>query len=383
VADPPKRVWRDWAVVGLLLASAVLEGVFRTNLEWRPFSLIFGAALLVPLFWRRTQPLAMLLITFGSITLVEVIALLNTDEAVGLYTTVSILLLPYALFRWASGRHVVIGFGLMLVMFGIGSIRDYSGVGETIGAMVVFLFPAVLVALVRYATTARLRQTDQIKALERERLARELHDTVAHHVSAIIIRAQAGRVVGQTDSAAALDALEVIEEEAARTLSEMRLMVGTLRGDEEAAFRPQPMLADIQTLANTITGPGQVQVQLLGDLGNLPPSVETTVYRLVQESLTNAVRHAKNWRLITIQVTGNSSGVSMVVSDDGEPSSIAHGVSGYGLVGMEERSALVRGTLTYGANSGPGWFVRAELPREPRAVATAGAGQASQQLRSL
>ncbi len=380
VPDPPTRVWRDWALLAVLLASALLEGILRTDLVWRPFSLFFGVALFFLLLWRRTHPLLMTAITFGAITLIEIVALVKVDEPVGLYTTISILLLPYALFRWASGRHAAIGLGFMFVTFGVGSIGDYTGVGETIASMVFFLFPAVLGAMVRYATTSRLRQTDQIKALERERLARELHDTVAHHVSAIVIRAQAGRVVGQTDSAAALDALEIIEEEAARTLSEMRLMVGTLRGDEEAAFRPQPMLADIQPLADTISGPGRVQVELSGDLRDLPPVIETTTYRLVQESVTNAVRHAKNWTCITIRVTGDSDGVTMLVEDDGEPSSISRGANGYGLVGMMERAAIVGGTLTYGVSDDSGWFVRAELPREPQTVATVRAGLATPEM---
>ncbi len=377
VPDPPKRVWRDWAILGLLLTSAVLEGIFRTNLVWRPFSLVFGAALVVPLMWRRTSPLLMMLVTFGSISLVEIVALLNTDEAIGLYTTASILLFPYAVFRWASGRHIAIGLPLMLIMFSIGSIRDYASVGETIGALVFFSFPALLGALVRYATTARFRQTDQIKALERERLARELHDTVAHHVSAIVIQAQAGRVVGQTDPSAALKALEVIEDEAARTLSEMRLMVGSLRGDEEADFRPQPVLADIKSMASTIGGPGHVQVDLLGDLEALPPTIEATIYRLAQESATNAVRHARGWTRVTITVTGGADGITLLVTDDGQPSSATLDVNGYGLIGMTERAALVGGTLTYGPDQGSGWFVRAELPRDPRALRATGAMSAA------
>ena len=125
-------------------------------------------------------------------------------------------------------------------------------------AIVFLLFPAALGASVRYRTTSRLRELDQVKLREREQLARELHDTVAHHVSAIAIRAQAGRVVAASHPDAAVDALEVIEEEASRTLAEMRSMVGALREDEEPELAPQRGVADIERLARPAPVTGRV-----------------------------------------------------------------------------------------------------------------------------
>ena len=119
--------------------------------------------------------------------------------------------------------------------------------------MLVVLVAAALGASVRYQDKARVRGLDRVKLLEREQLARELHDTVAHHVSAIAVRAQAGRVVAPSDPAAALDALVVIEEEASRTLAEMRAMVGALRQGEEPDLAPQRGVADLSRLA---TGAG-------------------------------------------------------------------------------------------------------------------------------
>ena len=100
----------------------------------------------------------------------------------------------------------------------------------------------------RYRASSRLRETDQVKLREREQLARELHDTVAHHVSAIAIRAQAGRALAPSRPDAAVDALEVIEEEASRTLDELRAMVGALRQGEEPDLAPQRGVADIERL---------------------------------------------------------------------------------------------------------------------------------------
>ena len=109
--------------------------------------------------------------------------------------------------------------------------------GEAVGGAVFAMSPVVLGLAVRFQTAYQLRERDQVVLLEREQLARELHDTVAHHVSAIAVRAQAGRVVAATDPGAAVDALLVIEAEASRALTEMRLMVGALRTGEEADAR--------------------------------------------------------------------------------------------------------------------------------------------------
>ena len=159
---------------------------------------------------------------------------------------------------------------------------------------VVLLFPAVLGASVRYRSGSRLREIDQVRLREREQLARGLHDTVAHHVSAIAIQAQAGRTLAASEPSAAVNALEIIEEAASRTLTEMRDLVGALRrADEIPDLEPQRGLADLERLAlGTGQGP-RVDVELSGDLDGLRPMVEAAIYRLVQESITNAVRHAR------------------------------------------------------------------------------------------
>src|ERR687888_2378315 len=109
--------------------------------------------------------------------------------------------------------------------------------------------PAALGASIRYRASSRLREADQVRLREREQLARELHDTVAHHVSAIAVRAQAGRTVAASRPDAAVDALAVIEEAASRTLADLRALVGTLRDGEDADLAPQRGVADIARLA--------------------------------------------------------------------------------------------------------------------------------------
>ena len=207
---------------------------------------------------------------------------------------------------------------------------------------------------------ARQREVQQVRTLERGELARELHDTVAHHVSAIAIQAQAGRAVAATDPAAAVEALAVIEAEASRTLYEMRTMVRVLRDGEAADYAPQRGISDLDEL--TRMSP-LVQVHRAGDLAGLPQPVEVAVYRICQESVTNAIRHALNATAVTVEVTGDVGVVRLRVHDDGEAARPATTV-GYGLLGMAERAKLLGGACQAGPDPAGGWTVEATLPRE-------------------
>jgi signal transduction histidine kinase len=179
-------------------------------------------------------------------------------------------------------------------------------------------------------------------------------------VSAIAVRAQAGRTLAATQPAAAVDALEVIEEAASRTLAELRAIVAALRDGDEADLAPQRGVADIARLAAAADGP-RVDVELAGDLDGLQPIVGAAVYRIAQESITNALRHARHATRIDVRVTGERDCVRLTVLDDGEPGVTAP--PGYGLAGMIERAALLGGTLEAGPRSARGWLVTATLPR--------------------
>ena len=192
-----------------------------------------------------------------------------------------------------------------------------GNVGELAAGPLLLSLPAALGAAVRYRDSSRLREADQIRLREREQLARELHDTVAHHVSAIAIRAQAGRTLAATRPGAAVEALEVIEEAASRTLTDLRALVGALRDGEDADLAPQRGVADIERLAATPGDGPRVDVQLAGDLDDLRPLVGAAIYRIAQESITNAVRHARHATRIDVRVTGDRDCVRLTVRDDG------------------------------------------------------------------
>ena len=251
----------------------------------------------------------------------------------------------------------------MVAAWSASVITDFTGVGDAVGGMIFLLFPGALGASLRYQGSARMRALEEVKLREREQLARELHDTVAHHVSAIAVQAQAGRTVAATNPDAAVDALEVIEEEASRTLSEMRSMVGALRQSTEPDLAPQPGVGDIARLRGA-GGSIPIHVELSGDLDSLRPSIDTAVYRLAQESITNAVRHSRNATRISVSVSGDPDWVRLIVRDDGDSSSaVAEASPGYGLIGMSERALLLGGTLQAGPSRDRGWTVDAALPR--------------------
>lgn len=362
--NPPRRVWRDWALVGILVPAALLEGLLRPDLVWRPVSAVLGMALMFTLPWRRTHPLRMAALAFGASALVQVAALATGTVWEGLHSSAALILLIYALFRWGSGREKVAGAGILLASVALGMVANYTGLGDAIGGMAVLALTVAVATSVRFRDAARLRDQEQVKLREREQLARELHDTVAHYVSGIAIRAQAGRTLAPADPAAAVDALEVIEEAASRTLAEMRAMVGALRSADEPELEPQPGVADIQRLARGTGSKLPVEVELAGDLDNLRPAVDAAAYRLAQEAITNALRHARNATRVKVRVSGDPDCVRLSVSDDGEPVPARTGPApGYGLLGMAERAKLLGGLVTAGPGVPRGWIVEAVLPR--------------------
>ncbi|MBE1588494.1 sensor histidine kinase [Nonomuraea angiospora] len=359
--DPPPRVWRDWALVGVLVPLAVLEGVVRPDLPWRAVSVTVTVGLVFTLLWRRTRPLLMLAIPFVTTMLAPLVTGGHRAET---YTMAFLLIIVYALFRWGSGREMVLGFGIMLLSVGVSASFYDLAPADAVAAFAVIFSAVALGTAFRYRARARMRELDQVKLLEREQLARDLHDIVAHHVSAMAIRAQAGLATAPSKPEAAIDALRVIEAEASRTLAEMRAMVRVLRRNEPAELAPGRRITDLEELAGRARLGPSVEVEMLGDLDDLPPAVDAAIYRIAQESVTNARRHARHATRIQIRVAADDTSVRLRVSDDGETST-ADPMPGYGLIGMIERAGLLGGTCEAGPDPGRdrGWTVTAVLPR--------------------
>ncbi len=361
-ADPPVRVWRDWALVGVLVPLAVLEGVLRPDLPWRPFAVAVTVGLVPTLLWRRTRPLAMLAICF---VVTGVIPILVTGATLDAYTLGYMLMLPYAVFRWGSGREIVAGLGIMLTASGLSALVDHAALPDVVGPFAVMLATTSLGGVFRYRAGARMRELDQVKLLMREQLARDLHDTVAHHVSAMAIRAQAGLATAASRPDAAAEALRVIEAEAAQALDEMRAIVRVLRRDRPAELTPGLRIAELERLASRGgSHHPAVEVEISGDLDGLSPSVESAVYRIAQEAVTNAVRHARRATRVEVRVAADETAVRLCVRDDGDGGSTRPAApTGYGIIGMSERANLLGGTCVAGPDHDRGWTVTAVLPR--------------------
>jgi signal transduction histidine kinase len=362
-AAVPERLSRDWVLVGALMVTALLEGSFREEVAWRPLVTIVAVGLAPVLLWRRTRPLACVVVGFGTGMALALASQLAGIPGVGLNTMIYVLVLVYALVRWGSGRQIVIGLAVVLVAAVLSIATDYTGPAELFGGFGVLVAAAAGGAAFRYRAESHRRASDQIRSQERVALARELHDIVAHHVSAIAVQAQAGRAMARQRPEAGLEALATIEGEAARTLAEMRAMVRVLRDGAPTEYAPQPGVADLMSLARRDPVP-VVDVELPDDLDQLPPQVDTAVYRLAQEALTNALRHARNASRVEIRVVEGAGRLRLRVTDDGRIDPARPASHGFGLLGMTERAQLLGGTLRAGPAPEGGWMVDAELPTE-------------------
>jgi len=354
---PPKRVWRDWVLVAVLPPLAVLEGVLRPDVPLLVPAVIITILAVPTLLWRRTRPLLMLIIALGATEAFR----LATGSDLQLYTVAYLLLLVYSVFRWGSGRSAVVGLVIMLATTTASTLLAVPfDLANVIGGFAIVLFTVTVGLLVRFRAEFRMRELERAKSNERAELARDLHDTVAHHVSAIAIQAQAGLATVGKNPDAATAALRIIEAEASRTLTEMRSMVHDLRRDDVAQLAPAPTVADVRQLAATGDNGLKVDVQVSGDVEGVPAPVAAAVYRIAQESVTNAKRHARGATRIDVRVDVAENRVTLIVRDNG--TATAAGSPGYGITGMTERASLLGGTCVAGPDPDGGWVVTAELP---------------------
>src|SRR3954451_18487086 len=186
-AAAPERVSRDWVLVGALMVTALLEGTLREDVTWRPLVTIVTVGLAPVLLWRRTHPLVCVVMGFGTGMALGAASQLGGIPGVGLNTMLYVLVLVYALVRWGSGRQIVIGLVVVAVAAVFSIATDYTGPAELFGGLAVLAAAAAGGAAFRYRAESRRRALDQVRSQERVGLARELHDMVAHHVSAIAV----------------------------------------------------------------------------------------------------------------------------------------------------------------------------------------------------
>ena len=327
----------------------------------------------VPLVLRRRSPLLMWIAIWAGLGLQDLI----TDRPPrGLEFMFVLFAAAYSLGAYASLRRavavLVVTFPTMAEITDKGGLLNYTqhrggaAVALSLLQLLAFWLAGVLVHARRHAASLAVRsaalqyQAEQATAAERARIARELHDIVAHHLSVIVLQAAGARASGKPAGAT----LEKIEDSARQALGETRRMLGVLRDtNEETGLAPQPGIGELDVLAASVRAAGlPVNLVVHGDPAGLPAAADVSVYRIVQEALTNVLKHAGPARAdvaigctqeaVTVEITDNGTGQPR----NGTPP------SGHGLAGMRERAAVFGGDLHTGPRPGGGFAVHARLP---------------------
>ncbi|MGI5269636.1 sensor histidine kinase [Nonomuraea sp. CA-218870] len=275
--------------------------------------------------------------------------------------------------RWSSAAVLVTELGVLLAL--VRWDTPTLGMFTTGSILVVTVWLAGLYASTRRrylegleerARRAELERDQRAKmaaAAERARIARELHDVVAHHVSVMVVQADgAGYAIG-SDAEQARLAVRAVSRTGREALAEMRRLVGVLREDEGAGgpeYTPQPGLAQLEDLVRGAGVPARLRV--VGDPGAPPEGVQLAVYRIVQEALTNALKHGGSRVRALVELRCRDSELVVRVTDDGLGAAAPPASGGHGLLGMRERAAMYGGEVTAGPRPGGGFEVLARLP---------------------
>jgi signal transduction histidine kinase len=351
-------VWRD------------ARGIAPGWLGWLLLTLMF-----VPLVWRRVAPVVTITVT-GLAT--GVYAILGFDTSVAL---LAVLIALYSVTAYGTRSDGRTSLAISIFFIATSLISVYlQGVALNPLQVVVTLFVFVGIWALGDRTrarrevvaqlTARAEDAERTRGLlnelalsdERARIARELHDVVAHTVSVVVVQAGAARRVVEQRPDRALEVLGDIERTGRGALVDLRRLVGVLR-DEGPALLPQPDLAALPELIERLKGAGlPVVLRYDGVPRPLPQGVELSAYRIVQEGLTNVLKHAGQVTAVQVELLYGSDTLTVVVRDDGRGAASGSASSGSGLLGMRERIAMFSGDLQAGARHGGGFEVRACLP---------------------
>jgi signal transduction histidine kinase len=373
------RFWVDVLIVGaaaglLSIAARAPDPNGAGGPVW--LDVLLAVCFVVPLFFRHRWPMGAPL---AAIAVVFAGAFADTgffDNAFPAYLTALGLAVWFGM--RPNRREAIAGWAALQTVSVVLTYRDpqTQSASDYFWSLITF----TIAWIIGFALGERLRETDVTRRLaeqaemereeqarlavaeERARIARELHDVVGHSVSVMTVQAAAVRRLLEPDQDKEREALEVVEQTGREALAEMRRMVGVLRRPEEApALAPQPSLEHLDQLLSTTREAGlPVELKIEGTPAELPPALDTTAYRIVQEALTNAVKHANADRAEVVVRYGNGT-VELVVSDDGRGNGDGGG-SGHGLVGMRERVSVYGGELEAGPQSGGGFRLRATLP---------------------
>ncbi|WP_072691290.1 sensor histidine kinase [Rhodococcus marinonascens] len=371
----------DSILAVVLLTLEVL--VFAASDGASPWvQLIMGLLLCLPIVWRRTYPCTaagVILVMSITITFVSYsIDDLDAEHpglfalAVALYTLVAYvgrraaglfvvgLVADLALAIWLLGQGVAATGVFSLLIFALSWIT-----AEFLGAR--RAYDEEVAARLAVADYDRDRRAEDAVAAERTRIARELHDVIAHAVSVMIVQADGATYAVTTKPDVAKQALANIGIVGREALAELRRTVSLLRTEPATDDMPQHGTAGLARVVGMMRSAGlPVELELTGELDDISPAVSLGVYRLVQESLTNVLRHAGERPRAKVRVRRRDTDVLVEITDNGNASGLFSFGSGNGLLGMRERVAVLHGTLEAGRQTDGSWRVTAELPLELR-----------------
>jgi signal transduction histidine kinase len=370
-ALPAERVLA--AVAVLLAITNAIEVTTADDPGRRGVAFVFAIVLPLPLAYAWRGPLAAL-IAFDVLAVAESALggrVFGTTVSIGL----ALIAYVFVLALRADRRDFVVGLVASFVLLLVCSLLEHDGGGLAGNAfwlaMIPLGIPAVGGRVLRSRNDLNARLREQARELERNRaereraavlrertrIARELHDIVAHDVSVMLVQTQAAQRTAMSDPERARGAIAAVEDTGREALGELRRLLGVLRrGDEDLALAPQPSLARLGVLVQRIGAAGlAVELEVAGERRPLAPGLDAAAYRIVQEALTRAVQdgHARS---ASVQVSYDPAAVELVVRDDGTVR------DAIGIVGLRERVALYGGELRAGPASGRGFELHALLP---------------------
>jgi signal transduction histidine kinase len=368
----------DWALA-IGFATWAAASTYAVDVvvgpEWLT-ALIAGGSSGFAAYIRRTRPVLALL-TWSAAVLVLAAWLTPPEQLGGLF--LGLLLFPYMVGANTAGRRALVAPPVVLVTVLAVALSSVDGYvfGDIVFPTIfgVLMWLAGRVVRSRAELTAELHEAAQVAheqreadaaravAEERRRIAREMHDVVAHSVSTMVIQAGGARRILARDPQRAIEAAALIERTGREALSEMRHLLGVLHaGDEAAALAPQPTLHELGALIERSRAAGlPVELHVSGEAGELPAGVDLAAYRVVQEALTNALKHGGGHAEVRVHHAGDELLVTVSDHGDGSPRPRAES-GGHGLVGMRERVRVIGGDLRAGPRPGGGFEVEARLP---------------------
>jgi signal transduction histidine kinase len=360
------------ALIVVLVLAAVVEAWVDSGPALRILTMPFAFAWTLPLLLRRRFPLVAPVTVF---LVLAAEALITVDAVTDSQTNTLAILTAFGIVGAQPNlRAAIVGAAVGYASLGSIVVRQTVPVGAVVFMLI---FAAATWAIGRAVGEWGRRAADleeradelershaEAVAGERATIARELHDVIAHSVSVMTVQAGAARVLLDEEPARAREPLLAVEETGRQALGEMRRLLGILRGvDHDTRLAPQPGIADLDALVEQVRAAGlPVDVVVNGEPRPLPPGVDLAAYRVVQEALTNALKHAGAARA-EVAIRYGKTALELAITNDGHVRRNGGG-GGHGLVGMRERVALYGGDFQAGPRNGGGYAVHASLPMD-------------------